>query len=155
MRQKKVIMYAEGAFDEASGRGGYCATLVYNVQGRVYRKTVSESEEGTSRIRMFLTAIYTGLTMIKEQVLCDVYTSSAFIYSAVTGGWMDEWKANDWKKANGDDVENADLWEKISELAPQYSLYVKKLPKESDDEDFNACKGYARFKAYRSVDADE
>ena len=51
--------------------------------------------------------------MLKEPCAVTLHTDSAYVYNAFAKGWLDNWQANGWKKADKKPVENQDLWKKM------------------------------------------
>ena len=106
---KQVTLYTDGACSGNPGPGGYGAILVY---GRK-EKELSGGEPLTTNNRMELLAAIVGLEALKEA--CDVRLVSDYKYlvDAIQKGWLDQWQANGWKKADRKPVLNPDLWQRL------------------------------------------
>ena len=106
---KQVTLYTDGACSGNPGPGGYGAILVY---GRK-EKELSGGEPLTTNNRMELLAAIVGLEALKEA--CDVrlVSDSKYLVDAIQKGWLDQWQANGWKKADRKPVLNPDLWQRL------------------------------------------
>ena len=106
---KTVDIYTDGACSGNPGAGGYCAILIYNG----IEKVVSGSEDQTTNNRMELLAVIKGLESLKEKCNVNLYSDSAYVINAFLQGWIDSWKANNWRTSGKKEVKNLDLWEKL------------------------------------------
>ena len=110
----KIEVYTDGACSGNPGPGGY---------GLVLRSGNSDvkmwgSEEMTTNNRMELRAVVEGLRYAllissDERKVISIFSDSAYIVHAINQGWVLFWKSNDWKKKDGEEVKNKDLWEKL------------------------------------------
>ena len=115
---KQVTLYTDGACSGNPGPGGYGAILVY---GKT-EKELSGGEPLTTNNRMELLAAIVGLEALKEA--CDVrlVSDSKYLVDAVTKGWLDQWQANGWKKADRKPVLNPDLWKRLLAQLDRHSV---------------------------------
>lgn len=106
---KKVNIYSDGACSGNPGPGGYGVILEY--KGREVE--LSGGEENTTNNRMELMGVIAGLEALKE--FCDVtlVTDSKYITDSFNKGWIDSWKKRGWKKADGKEVLNKELWVRL------------------------------------------
>lgn len=106
---KEVEMFTDGACSGNPGPGGYGVILKYkdNV------KELYGGEHETTNNRMELTAVITGLSVLKEPCSVTITTDSKYIVDAVTKGWAKKWKANNWIKSDKKKALNSDLWDKL------------------------------------------
>ena len=109
---KKVDIYTDGACKGNPGAGGYGAILVYG--GR--EKEFSGGEAMTTNNRMELSAVITALAALKEPCEVTLTSDSKYVVDAVTKKWVYGWRDKGWKKADGKQALNIDLWEKLLEL---------------------------------------
>lgn len=109
---KEVEMFTDGACSGNPGPGGYGVILKYkdNV------KELYGGEHETTNNRMELTAVITGLSVLKEPCSVTITTDSKYIVDAVTKGWAKKWKANNWIKSDKKKALNSDLWDKLLTL---------------------------------------
>lgn len=109
---KKVELYTDGACRGNPGPGGWGAILVYGK----YRRELSGGEESTTNNRMELTAAIEGLSALKEPCEVTLTSDSRYLVDAVTLGWLDEWRRNNWRLKSRGAVKNPELWEKLATL---------------------------------------
>ena len=109
---KKVELYTDGACRGNPGPGGWGCILVYGK----YRRELSGGEESTTNNRMELTAAIEGLSALKEPCEVTLTSDSRYLVDAVTLGWLDEWRARNWRLKSKGTVKNPELWEKLAAL---------------------------------------
>ena len=109
---KKVELYTDGACRGNPGPGGWGAILVYGK----YRRELSGGEENTTNNRMELTAAIEGLSALKQPCEVTLTSDSRYLVDAVTLGWLDEWRRNNWRLKSRGTVKNPELWEKLATL---------------------------------------
>lgn len=93
------------------------AALFFNVDtGEQHFHTVTEL--GSTNQRAELLALIEAM----EHVTClghsefNIVTDSEYLFNAVRKEWYCRWDATGWKTADGSDVKNKDLWEKVLKL---------------------------------------
>jgi ribonuclease HI len=61
-----------------------------------------------------------------EYVQCDciIHTDSRYVEQGITE-WIGKWKQNRWRTSMGKPVKNMDLWQKLDELAKEYTIEWK------------------------------
>jgi ribonuclease HI len=113
----RVEIYTDGGCDPNPGPGGWGAVLL---SGK-HRKEMSGADPATTNNRMELTAAIEALRNLK--VPCDVtlYTDSEYLRNGITR-WVKGWQARGWRKANGQPVENRDLWEALLHQARRHTI---------------------------------
>ena len=109
---KHVDLYTDGACSGNPGVGGYGAILIF----KGIEKEISKGFLSTTNNRMEISAVIAGLEMLKERCDVTVYSDSAYTVNAFNQGWIWTWIKNDWKKADGKDVLNSDLWKHLLTL---------------------------------------
>ncbi len=109
-----VQIYTDGGCDPNPGPGGWGAVLIAGLRTR----EISGADPDTTNNRMEITAAISALRLLNQPCEVTVFTDSQYLRKGITE-WIDGWRANGWKKANGRPVENADLWrELLSVLEP-------------------------------------
>jgi ribonuclease HI len=53
-----------------------------------------------------------------------VFTDSAYLADCLRKRWYERWRANGWKTANKQPVENKDLWERLLAFVPTMDLRI-------------------------------
>ena len=137
---KKVDLYADGACSGNPGAGGYGAILIY----RGIEKEISGGEPSTTNNRMEIFAVIAGLRCLKESCDVTIYSDSAYTVNAFNEGWIQGWKTNGWKKADGKPVLNADLWLELLSLMEPHEIRFVKVKGHADNEYNNRCDALAR-----------
>ena len=137
---KKVDLYTDGACSDNPGAGGYGAILIY----RGIEKEISGGEPSTTNNRMEIFAVIAGLRCLKESCDVTIYSDSAYTVNAFNEGWIQGWKTNGWKKADGKPVLNADLWLELLSLMEPHEIRFVKVKGHADNEYNNRCDALAR-----------
>ena len=137
---KKVDLYTDGACSGNPGAGGYGAILIY----RGIEKEISGGEPSTTNNRMEIFAVIAGLRCLKESCDVTIYSDSAYTVNAFNEGWIQGWKTNGWKKADGKPVLNADLWLELLSLMEPHEIRFVKVKGHADNEYNTRCDALAR-----------
>lgn len=124
---KKVSIYTDGACKGNPGPGGYGAILVYGT----VEKEFSGGEADTTNNRMELLGAIVALSALKEPCEVTLTSDSKYLVDSVTKKWVYGWRAKGWKKSDGKQALNIDLWERLLPLL------------ETHDVTFNWIKGHA------------
>lgn len=132
---KKVIIYTDGACSGNPGKGGWGAVLKY---GEI-EKEISGYDANTTNNRMELTAAIEAMKSLKAPCEIELYSDSAYLVDAFLKGWVYGWKKNGWRKSNGDDVKNPDLWVELLQLGSLHQITWVKVKGHSDNEYNNRC----------------
>ncbi|MBC7235287.1 MAG: ribonuclease HI [Chloroflexi bacterium] len=103
-----VEIYTDGGCDPNPGPGGWGAVLVSGL----HTKEISGAELDTTNNRMELTAAIEALRELKRPCAVILYTDSQYLRRGITD-WLPQWQANNWRRANGQPVENQDLWQEL------------------------------------------
>ena len=115
---KKVEIYTDGACSGNPGPGGWGAILVY----QSHEKELSGGEANTTNNRMELTAVISALSVLKEPCKVRLMTDSKYVSDAITLGWAEAWRRNNWIKSDKKPALNSDLWEKLLELLEAHDV---------------------------------
>ncbi|MBO5046200.1 MAG: ribonuclease HI [Clostridia bacterium] len=137
---KRVTIYTDGACSGNPGLGGWGAVLMYGDK----KLELNGGEEQTTNNRMELLAVIKGLQALKYACEVDLYSDSAYTVNAFTQGWLEGWKKNGWKKADGKPVLNDDLWKQLIELCNVHAVTFHKVKGHADNEWNNRCDFLAR-----------
>ncbi len=115
---KKIELYTDGACSGNPGKGGFGVVLKYND----IEKTISKGYELTTNNRMELTAVITGLSLLKYPCDVTVYSDSKYVVDAINRKWLDGWRQKGWKKADGKPALNSDLWRRLVPLLEMHKV---------------------------------
>jgi ribonuclease HI len=78
-------------------------------------------ETSTTNNRMELQAALDGLLLLQPGSSVQVFTTSDYLYQGVTR-WIHGWRQRDWRKRDGQDIANADLWQSLDRLMEEYAI---------------------------------
>lgn len=106
----EIIAFTDGASRGNPGPGGWGAVVVSG-------KKITELggfEKNTTNNRMELMAAIKALEFVTKPKI-TIYTDSSYVKRGVTQ-WVSLWKETGWKTKAKEEVQNKDLWERISDL---------------------------------------
>ena len=126
----KVTLYTDGACSGNPGPGGWAALL----ESGPHKKEISGFDPESTNNRMEMKAVIEGLKALKRPSAVAVHTDSAYIANAFNQGWIDGWKARNWKTSNKEPVKNLDLWQELLLLTKQHDVSFVKVKGHSTDE---------------------
>lgn len=104
----QVDLWCDGSSTGRVGPGGYAAILRWNKQ----EKVVSGACADVTNNQMEMMAVIAGLEALIAPTQVTAYTDSQYVQKGVTE-WSARWKRNGWKNAEGADVANRTLWERL------------------------------------------
>jgi len=104
-----LTIYTDGGCIGNPGPGGWGAILIRND----CMDEIGGGEKHTTNNRMEMTAAIEGLARANAGEVVELATDSKYLHDGITK-WIHGWKRRGWKKADGGDVLNRDLWEVIS-----------------------------------------
>lgn len=113
-----IEMYTDGACKGNPGPGGWGVLMRY--QG--VEKRLFGAEKLTTNNRMELMAAIKGLEALKRSHPVDLYTDSQYLKKGMME-WRFQWKRSNWRNSKKEPVKNADLWQRLDELAGQYEIH--------------------------------
>lgn len=116
--EDKVTIYTDGACSGNPGPGGWCAVLRFGE----HEKLISGGSADTTNNKMELTAVIEGLRALKRPCDVTVITDSKYVCDAVTKGWVYSWRKKGWKKSDGKNALNVDLWEQLLVLLNAHTV---------------------------------
>lgn len=124
MKEKpKVVIYTDGAAKGNPGPGGYgCILQFIDHRGTLWEKKLSQGYKSTTNNRMELLAVIRGLQALNRPCLVDLYSDSRYVIDANNKGWLTSWEKNKWKKSDGKDCKNVDLWTLFLEVSKDHTI---------------------------------
>ncbi len=137
---KNVTIYTDGACSGNPGPGGWAAILEY----RGVEKELSGFCQETTNNRMELLAAIKGLSALKEPCNVRLHSDSAYMIDCFQKSWIQGWRRNGWKKADGKPVLNVDLWELLWDLSNEHNITWIKVRGHSDDVKNERCDALAK-----------
>ncbi|MBL8397030.1 MAG: ribonuclease HI [Candidatus Accumulibacter sp.] len=112
-----VTIYADGGCRGNPGSGGWGSVLELGEQ----RKELWGGEHHTTNNRMELTAAIRALEVLKRPVTVILHTDSQYLQKGISQ-WIHNWKRNGWRTADNKPVKNADLWQRLDQLAALHQI---------------------------------
>ena len=131
---KQITIYTDGACSGNPGPGGWGAILLYKDTLR----ELSGGETQTTNNRMELMGAISSLSALKEACEVDLYTDSQYIAHAINKGWLQGWKAKNWKRKDGE-LKNIDLWQEIDKLLSLHTVTFHWVKGHADNKYNNRC----------------
>ena len=131
----KVTIYTDGACSGNPGPGGWGAVLMCN--GNI--KEISGYNKNTTNNIMEITAVVEALKLLKYECEVEIYSDSAYVVNAFNQKWIENWKKNNWKNSNKEEVKNKELWEELDKLVSEHKVKFIKVKGHADNKWNNRC----------------
>jgi len=116
-KNKKVIIYTDGACSGNPGKGGWGAVLSYGDK----TKEINGYNKHTTNNQMELQAVAEALKVLKRRCEVEIYTDSQYVKNGITK-WIFNWKKNDWRNARKKPIKNKEFWEKLDEQVKRHDI---------------------------------
>jgi ribonuclease HI len=110
--EQEVMIYTDGACLENPGSGGYGVVLSYGK----HKKELSGGFDFTTNNRMEMMAAIVGLESLQRPCQVKLYSDSRYLVDAITKGWAQKWRNNNWWRNKTEKALNPDLWERLLDL---------------------------------------
>ena len=108
-----ILIFTDGACSGNPGPGGWGAVVV-TPDGEVTE--LGGAAAATTNNQMELMGTIEALRHVAElKAPVTLYTDSTYVIRGITQ-WVWAWRQRGWKTAEGNDVSNRDLWEKLGRL---------------------------------------
>lgn len=117
------------------GPGGWGAILICNDK----KKEISGYNKNSTNNIMEITAVIEALKLLKYECEVEIYSDSAYVVNAFKQKWIDNWKNNNWKTSNKQDVKNKELWQELDKLVSNHKVKFIKVKGHADNEWNNRC----------------
>ena len=112
-----INIYADGGCRGNPGPGGWGVLM----QSGENSKELWGGEANTTNNRMELTAVIRALEALKRPTAAHIHTDSQYVQKGISQ-WIHNWKRNGWRTADKKPVKNAELWQRLDELAQTHEL---------------------------------
>lgn len=103
-------LWADGACSGNPGPGGFGAIVV----GPDGELEISRGYKNTTNNRMELRGAIEALENVPPGASAIMHTDSRYVVDAIEKKWVDGWMKRGWRKADGGEVKNVDLWERLT-----------------------------------------
>ena len=108
-----IVIYTDGGCSNNPGPGGYGAVIV--AAGR--QVEVSGGYRLTTNNRMEMMAAIVALRRFETSTeSIQLYSDSSYLVNGIKKSWVVKWQRNGWKRSDGGDVLNIDLWQELIRL---------------------------------------
>ncbi len=108
-----IVIYTDGGCINNPGPGGYGAVIVESGS----QQELSGGFRLTTNNRMEMTAAIVALRRFETRSeLIQLYSDSSYLVNGIKKGWVKKWQLNGWKRSDGQDVLNIDLWKELIRL---------------------------------------
>ena len=115
--ERALEIWTDGACKQNPGVGGWGAYLVWGE----HKLELYGGEKLTTNNQMELTAVISALSVLKRPCSIIIHTDSTYVRDGITK-WIRNWKRNGWRTADKKEVKNAELWQRLDELAERYEI---------------------------------
>lgn len=124
------------------GSGKAAAIIVFTDRASIeHKKTVTVEIKDSTKDRLQLMAVTKALNELKRECSVGIYINNPLFRRAIENGWAITWKENGWRKRNGKQVANEDVWKLLYPLLDKHIVgvmgyiarYDPELEKELED----------------------
>ncbi len=118
----KLLVYTDGSSLNNPGPGGWAVVILEsdgpNELFGAFRKTTNN--------RMELLACIKALEAVKENGLeALLHTDSSYVVNGIEKGWAKSWRKRGWRKSDGNEALNSDLWARLLDLVEKVPVSFK------------------------------
>ncbi len=108
-----IVIYTDGGSINNPGPGGYGIVIVEPGGQREF----CGGFRLTTNNRMEMMAAIVALRQFESRVEpIQLFSDSSYLVNGIKKGWVKKWQLNGWKKSDGKDVLNIDLWQELIRL---------------------------------------
>ena len=142
----RVTIYTDGGCIGNPGPGGYGVVLLFND----HRKELSGGFRLTTNNRMELMAAIVALESLKRRCQVKLYSDSKYVVDAMSLGWAERWRENNWKRNKKERAINPDLWERLLDLCEKHDVEFAWVKAHAGNRENERCDQLAKQAAYKS-----
>ena len=111
-----VHVFVDGAAFPNPGRGAYAAIVRVGDTERV----IVQGYQLTTNNRMELRGVIAALESLEHPSRVRVVSDSTYVVLGI--GWTKKWRARGWRKSDGKDVLNVDLWQRLVRVCRDHNV---------------------------------
>lgn len=112
-----VMIFTDGACKGNPGPGGWGVVLSFSG----HTKELCGGSFWTTNNEMELTAAIKALEALKMPLPVRLITDSQYVVNGMTK-YLSDWKARGWRKSDKKPVVNAEMWQRLDELAALHQV---------------------------------
>lgn len=71
-----------------------------------------------------LTALLAAVRRLRGECEIHIFTDSSFVAAGWTVGWIEGWKAKDWKTKKGEPVAFCEMWQEIDQILSSHPVEI-------------------------------
>lgn len=105
------MLWADGACSGNPGPGGFGAIVI----GPDGEEEISRGYKATTNNRMEMRGAIEALERVPAGASAILHTDSRYVVDAIEKKWVEGWMRRGWRKADGGEVKNVDLWELMTQ----------------------------------------
>lgn len=117
MTENIITIWTDGACSGNPGPGGWGA-IILALGDEV---ELCGGEADTTNNRMELMAAISAIEAITVVCPIHIHTDSQYVQQGINN-WMQNWKKNGWRNANGKAVKNTDLWKRLDNATKTHTI---------------------------------
>jgi len=133
-------LFTDGSYLEHENKGAYAIYIKY-ITGETKLYTYKTKAIGNNLIE--LQAVIRGIKILRKEKEIRVVTDSRYVIKGATE-WIQNWKINNWRTANGERVKNIRYWKKIDRLAKNKYLEFEWVKAHANHLENTICDKYAK-----------
>jgi len=129
-----ISIWTDGSAVPNPGRGGWCAILLYIVEGEIQaERVIGGSDPVSTNNRMELQAAISALKALKpEAVQHTIVLKTDSNYMKDNLQYVPRWQAKGWRGSKGP-IANVDLWKELYTLTQAYKVEFKWVEAHAGD----------------------
>ena len=127
-----VTIYLETSIHGPARRDGAGAWLIeyINSKGEPVTRPIDKNEEiiyleNTTEATLNLELLADALPILTKACQVRINTKCEHILQAINNEWVNVWSRDEWKKANGTEIKNADLWRQVYEYMNIHEVFAE------------------------------
>lgn len=122
---KTVNLYIASSIRGPARRDGqYMYILETDTAKGVATLTAKKALSGTTENQATIYALCSALSRLREPCHLEIYTDCVYLATAMTQGWLMDWKYAGWQNKRGRPVKDAEKWQEISYFLDVHDFHV-------------------------------
>ena len=117
----KVELFCDGACLDNPGPGGWAYLLRFRAASGVKEREAAGFEPETTNNRMELQGAIQGLAALAKPCEVKLHCDSQYVVKGIQS-WLTGWKRKGWRKADGQPVLNAELWQELDRQVARHRV---------------------------------